>query len=144
MDHEQSPERNRTLKVEIVSRYLKARAAWDFKTLNTLITDDYVTVIAGDRSVCPICGAYHGKQGAHDAVRALDAQFELLSPLTPLLFIVEGDHVAMRLTSHWRSRGTGKSLQFETFNHIIFNGDLIRTNTIYLDTAKVVSFIEWS
>jgi ketosteroid isomerase-like protein len=138
-----SLDENREAKISRISEFLAARTNWDFDALRACVTEDYVCVVAGDRRYCPICGSYYGKAGACDLARALDSHLELLSPLTPLFFIIEGDQAVFLLASEWRSRGGGQPFRFETFQHMTFSGDLIRRNILYLDTARIASFGNW-
>lgn len=118
----------------------------NFEGWHDYLTDDVVLTIAGDRGLCPLCGTFTGKKDYCEAFRTLHVQFEILGDLKLPLAIIEGDRVSGRMSSHWRSRGSGKTLFFESFNLWVFEGDLIKEFTLFFDTAAVTQFVggDWT
>jgi len=77
-----------------------------------------------------------------DAIRRIDVHFEFLD-MEDRTCIVDGDNVAIRWTGRWRNRGSGNSVDLEGFAHLVFEGDLVKEYTTFLDTAGLARLADW-
>jgi len=140
--HWKSAEENRSEKLKLLAQLLNDRLSGEYGRLASALTDDVVYRVVGDRLTCPFAGTAVGIRAMLDAIRRIDVHFEFLD-MEDRTCIVDGDNVAIRWTGRWRNRGSGNSVDLEGFAHLVFEGDLVKEYTTFLDTAGLARLADW-
>jgi ketosteroid isomerase-like protein len=137
---------DRSRKLGIVSKFLQIRTSGRFEGWSDIMTSDVVYTLPGDRSSCPLCGSFMGMQGLYAGFGNLHVTFEIIGEIEIEDYLVDGNSVGVHMKSPWRSRGSGKAIEHETFNFYYFERNLIKRAFTFFDTAILAEFYgeEWT
>jgi len=116
------------------------RVAFGNERIAEYLHDDCVFQIIGDPVAIPFARSRLGKAAVLDLVRQIDIEFEFLS-FEIIKIMVDGSRAAIHWKGDIRHRGTSAIGLFEAFDHVVFDGMLIKTYTEYCDTAGISRWI---
>ena len=144
--HSSVPDPNRAKLVQLITKFLNIRSSGNFAGWRELLADDVFFTIIGDRSGCPLSGDFLGKKEFCDAFNELHVTFEIIGEFNIGAFVIEDDCVVVQLIYPWRSRGSGRVLDHESFSIFYFEDHLIKRYELFLDTAVLAEFSgeEWT
>jgi ketosteroid isomerase-like protein len=142
-----SPQKSgRARQLGIVSKFVQIRTSARFEDWSDLVANDISYAIPGDRNSCPLCGTFVGMQELAAGFENLHVTFEIIGQLEIVACLTDGNCVVLRLTSPWRSRGSGRSIHHESFNFFYFEQNVIKRASTFFDTAILAEFSgeEWT
>jgi ketosteroid isomerase-like protein len=116
------------------------RVAFGNERIADYLHDDCVFHIVGDPAAIPFARSRNGKAAVLDLVRQIDIEFEFLS-FEIIKIMVDGRRAAVHWKGDIRHRGTSAVGLFEAFDHVVFEGVLIKSYTEYCDTAGISRWI---
>lgn len=103
--------------------------------------EDFELHLVGDTSRVPFARRHVGRAAVVELIGMIDREFELLA-LDIRSILVEGDRAVMHYVIDVRHRGTSLVGRSESFFHITFEGDRLKTMTEFFDTAISAALIE--
>jgi ketosteroid isomerase-like protein len=116
------------------------RVVFGSEAVGKYVTEDCVFEMIGDPAAVPFARLHRGKAAVLDLVRLIDMEFEFLS-FAIVRIIVDGDSAAVEWHGDIRHRGTSAQGFYEAFDHVVFDGLLIKSYTEFFDTAGASRWI---
>jgi ketosteroid isomerase-like protein len=103
-------------------------------------TDDCTIHLVGDVVQVPFARSHVGIDAVCSLIDQIDMEFAC-EDFHILHALVDGERAALHWTADLRHRGTGARGVFEAFDHIVLEGDRIKSITGFFDTAATARLI---